>query len=284
MPDPISYQSIDQAAHALRLGERRAEFTAAGNKPRRSPALMLIPPLILFGLVLWMLASAGLLASIIGIGFIVLFVVLIGGAVAGMMIKAKDTQGDQAMHIFDEGVVILGAKGRVLPYRWDETRLVRVGVRASWESDGQARWSYGLLNAATPPVVMGQTVAFSTMIANSDGVDLGNITRAAEFERIDVWGPALEDGITRANAPRVLAELAAGRSVEFGPAAATPEGLVLGKKLTPWSEITSLRIDNGYLLVKRQGKLFRSSVLANDVPNFLVLVAVADRLGAVSLG
>lgn len=199
MSDPASYESIDQAARELRLGARRAEFTAA------------------------------------------------------------EARGDQALHVFEEGVVVRGAKGRILPYRWEQARLVRVGVRPAGSSDSRARWSYGLLSATTPPVVMG------------------------EFERIDVWGPALEAAITRATTPHVLDDLAAGRTVPFGPVSATPEGLVIGRKVTPWSDVTNLRIDDGYLQWKQRGGPFRSSVLANDVPNFFVLVSVADRLAAAAL-
>lgn len=250
---------------------------------RRSSLVTLVPVVLLFGFVLALFGSAGILGSPLGIGFVVVFVVIIGAAVAGMRITAKEAKGDQEMHLFDEGVVIRGAKGRVLPYRWDETRLVRVGIRDAGQTDREARWGYGLLNTTTPPVVMGQTVAVGPMIANSDGVDLGNITRTAQFEQIDVWGPALEKEITAANAPRVLDEIAAGGSVRFGPATATPEGLAVGKSLTPWNEITALDIDGGYLRMKREGKLFRSAVRANDVPDFLVLVTVVHTLGAASL-
>jgi hypothetical protein len=282
MSEATSYESIDQAARELRLGARRAEFTAAGRQ-ERGPVVTLVPPLIVFGLVAWLLGVAGLLTSFIGTAFVVVFAVLIGRAAARMTSTADEGRGDQALHVFEEGVVIRGAKGRILPYRWEQARLVRVGVRPAGSSDGRARWSYGLLSTTTPPVVMGRTVATGAMLTNSEGVDLGNISRAAEFERIDVWGPALEAGITRATTPRVLDDLAAGRTVAFGPVSAKPEGLAIGRKVTPWSEVTNLRIDDGYLQWKQRGRLFRSSVLANDVPNFLVLVSVADRLAAAAL-
>lgn len=172
-------------------------------------------------------------------------------AAAGMT-----TTADEALHVFEEGVVIRGAKGRVVPFRWEQARLVRVGVRPADPSDGRGRWSYGLLSAATPPVVMG------------------------EFERIDVWGPALEAAITRAATPRVLDELAEGRTVPFGPVSATPQGLAIDEGVTPWADVTNLRIDDGCLQWRQHGRPVRSSVPADDVPNLFVLVCVADHLAA----
>ncbi|MFE7508396.1 DUF6585 family protein [Promicromonospora sp. NPDC057488] len=178
---------------------------------------------------------------------------------AGTTTTAGEATGDQALHVFEEGVVVRGATGRVLPYRWEQARLVRVGGPPGRSSDRRARWSYGLLSTTTPPVVMG------------------------EFERIDVWGPALEAAITRATTPRVLDELAEGRTVPFGPVSATPEGLAIDGQVTPWADVTNLRIDDGYLQWKQRGEPFRSSVPADDVPNLLVLVCVADHLAAASL-
>ena len=101
-------------------------------------------------------------------------------AAAGMTTTADEATADEALHVFEEGVVIRGAKGHVVPFRWEQARLVRVGVRPAVPSNSRARWSYGLLSTTTPPVVMG------------------------EFERIDVWGPALEAAITRATTPLSL--------------------------------------------------------------------------------
>jgi hypothetical protein len=178
---------------------------------------------------------------------------------AGTTTMAGEATGDQALHIFEEGVVIRGAEGCVLPYRWEHARLVRVGVRPAGPSNSRARWSYGLLSTTTPPVVMG------------------------EFERIDVWGPALEAAITRATTPRVVNELAEGRTVPFGPVSATPEGLAVDGQVSPWADVTNLRIDDGYLQWRQRGGPVRSSVPADDVPNLLVLVCVADQLAAASL-
>lgn len=175
---------------------------------------------------------------------------------AGTTTTAGEATGGRALHVFEEGVVVRGAKGRVLPYRWEQARVVRVGVRPAGSADSRGRWSYGLLSATTPPVVMG------------------------EFERIDVWGPALEAAITRATTPRVLDELAEGRTVPFGPVSATPEGLAVDGRLTPWADVTNLRIDDGYLQWRLRGRPVRSSVPADDVPNLLVLVCVADHLAA----
>ncbi|AXB41617.1 DUF6585 family protein [Amycolatopsis albispora] len=276
------HESVDQAAQRLRLGERQSVFRPVSMPKRRSLA-GLIPALVLFAFVLVLFGSAGLLTSFIGIGVSALFVLMIGAAVAGITMTTREARGDQEMHVFDHGVVIRGPKGRVLPYRFDETRLIRHGVKPAGSSDRFARWSYGLLNPVTPPVLMGQGVAIGAVWRNAGDVDLTNLLRVAQFERIDVWGPALEDAITRAHLPRTLQELSAGREVAFGPATALPHGLAIDGKVLPWGDISALRIEGGFLRVKVKGRFFTSSVKANDVPNFLVLAAVVNHFSAVPL-
>ncbi|ASR36709.1 hypothetical protein BAY61_18795 [Prauserella marina] len=279
----VHYESIDQAARHLRMGKRRSVFRPISrSKGRRAAGL--IPVFVLFAFVLVLFGSAGLLTSFLGIVVVGVFVLMICAAMAGMTITARDAKGDQELHVFDEGAVIRGPKGRVLPYRWDETQLIRRGVKPAGASDSVARWSYGLVHPVTPPVVLGQTVITAKVIANSEGADLGNLMRVAEFERLDVWGREFEDGILRAHLPWALQELAEGHAVEFGPATALPQGLTFGGgKVMAWDDISALRIEGGFLRVKVRGKFFTSSVQASDVPNFVVLAAVVDRLSAARL-
>lgn len=284
MPDVSGANGpVDEAARQWRMGRRQSVFVPISRR-RRSPVARLIVPAVMFAFVLFLLGSAGLLSSFIGIFLVALFVLMFAGAFAGMRITAKDAASGQEMHLFDEGVVIRGPKGRILPYRWDQTRLIRHGKRPAGTPDSMARWSYGLLNPTTPPVLMGQTVATGALIRNSEGVDLANAMRVAEFDRMDIWGPALEQAITAVHLPMALHELSEGRAVGFGPATALPDGLAIGKRVTPWQDISAVDIAGGYLNLKVRGKFFKSSVLANDVPNFLVLAAVVNHFRTVTPG
>ncbi|RCV54651.1 hypothetical protein DEF23_15575 [Marinitenerispora sediminis] len=93
----------------------------------------------------------------------------------------------------------------------------------------------------------------------------------------------LEEGVTRAHLPRALAELSAGRPVGFGPVTATPHALAIDRTEIPWGEISGVTIEDGYLDIKRTGKLFTTSQQVGYVPDFLVLVALVREYTGASL-
>ena len=80
--------------------------------------------------------------------------------------------------------------------------------------------------------------------------------------------------------PKVLSELASGRTVPFGELLATHMGLFNGKRLLPWAEIKEITISQKAFAVKRHGGWL--PWYAKDVsamPNPHVLIAIANSLG-----
>jgi hypothetical protein len=223
----------------------------------------------------------GMLGSVVGAGAVIVCAAFVVLPVAGMWIASKDARSGQELHIFDQGAVLRGPKGRVLPYRWADTRLLVSAVR---RTEGATTYSYALLNLTQPPVAMGRNVVLLSVLGGAtEAENPGDLVRAPLFAQMDVWGPMLEEGITRTHLPAVLAELAAGRRVEFGPAAVTADGLVVDGAETRWNEITALSVENGHLTVKRSGRFFRSSLRIAYVPNLLVLAAVVRHYSGAAL-
>jgi hypothetical protein len=269
---------VDEAARQAATGERRAVFRPGQASPWY-PVVVLVPVLLLDAFILYMVYLMGMLGSVVGAVIVcAAFVVL---PVAGMWIASKDARSGQELHIFDQGAVLRGPKGRVLPYRWADTRLLVSAVR---RTEGATTYSYALLNLTQPPVAMGRNVVLLSVLGGAtEAENPGDLVRAPLFAQMDVWGPMLEEGITRTHLPAVLAELAAGRRVEFGPAAVTADGLVVDGAETRWNEITALSVENGHLTVKRSGRFFRSSLRIAYVPNFLVLAAVVRHYSGAAL-
>ena len=80
--------------------------------------------------------------------------------------------------------------------------------------------------------------------------------------------------------PKVLSELASGRTVPFGDLLVTPLGLFNGKRLLPWVEIKEITISQKSFAVKRHGgwlPWFTKEV--STIPNPHVLIAIVNMFG-----
>ncbi|MEU6718102.1 DUF6585 family protein [Nonomuraea sp. NPDC046802] len=275
------YDSVEHAARDAGMGERRSVFRPVRPSPA-APFIVAIPVLLCGGFIFYLLTVSGLIASFFGIVIIVGGLVAIGAAAVGIRMRWNDYRSGQELHIYDGGAIVRGKRDLIFPFRWEETRLLVSVIR---RGHGAAyTYSYALLGSGNRPVVMGQNVMLVSVLTNTaDEANYGDLVTAPLFDRIGEWGPMLEEGVTRAHLPRALAELSAGRPVEFGPVTATPHALTIGRTEIPWGDISGVTIDNGHLYIKRAGKLFATSQQVSHIPNFLVLVALVREYTGASL-
>ncbi|MFC4562971.1 DUF6585 family protein [Nocardiopsis mangrovi] len=122
--------------------------------------------------------------------------------------------------------------------------------------------------------LFGAFIIVTVLTNTADEANYGDLVRAPLFDRIDAWGPMLEEGVTRVHLPRVRAEISARRPVAFGPVTVTSHAVTIDRTEIPWGEISGVTVENGYLCVKRTGKLFTTSQQVSYIPNFLVLAAL----------
>ncbi|MDA0566839.1 hypothetical protein LG943_21345 [Streptomonospora sp. S1-112] len=269
----------EQDDHDPVLGRRIAVFRPVRPSPV-VPVIVAAAALVFGGIILYLLIVSGLIASIFGIVLIGAGVVVLGFSVAGMWMTANDYRSGKELRVYEHGAVVRPRGDMPLTFRWADTRLLVSVVRRT----SVYTYAYALLGSGNRPVVMGQNIMLVNVLSNTEGdSDYGDLLTAPFFERIDVWGPMLEEGVTRAHLPRVRAELTAGRAVEFGPVTVSPEGLTVDRTQIPWGEVAGITIDNGYLHIKRTGHLFRTSQPVSHIPNFLVLVAVVREFTGTSL-
>jgi hypothetical protein len=99
----------------------------------------------------------------------------------------------------------------------------------------------------------------------------------------EVGGVARLGELLRLETGRRLASVAAGligrgEAANFGPLAATREGLSRGGRTLPWAELGRVDVEGGYLVVVDRGGRQWSSDLYGLVPNAHVLLVLAQRM------
>ncbi|MFI6499448.1 DUF6585 family protein [Nonomuraea typhae] len=152
------------------------------------------------------------------------------------------------MHLFEHGVVVRTADGRVQGFRWDSVTVLKDVI-------DPFRCVYSLNDGVAPPVVI-------------DG-----------FDRPEEWGPAIHGAVLQAHLPQARAALQAGRTVTFGELAATPQALLTPTGALPWAQIGAVKVENGAVAVRvREQWRPVTSTHARDIPNFLVLFTLIEEL------
>jgi hypothetical protein len=72
--------------------------------------------------------------------------------------------------------------------------------------------------------------------------------------------------------PRLVVEVRAGRTVEFGKLAVGPQGIVHKKKVLPWSEVAGVSLERGYLIIGRHAASSAERVLRSATAGLSALV------------
>lgn len=271
---------LEQAASQAGLGELQATF-----QPDRvtwlSFILRMIVPVGLLGLMFWFFAyfemffPFGLVVGVVLVG-------AVGWSLFSFWVFNKGFRENQELRFHADGVAVRAERGRVLAYRWEDTRLL---VRATEHGPGgPVTYSHALLHRSNPALLIGRDTNFVSVVTNTlDQKDLDPPITAGPFLNEAEVRRALQEEATRVHLPRALAELDAGRAVEFGSATVSPQALTLDGKEIPWSEISALSIKKGFLNIKRDGKFFRTSLQLSYIPNFSVLASLVRHYSGAPL-
>jgi Family of unknown function (DUF6585) len=78
--------------------------------------------------------------------------------------------------------------------------------------------------------------------------------------------------------PRLLADLEAGQTLDFGALKLSPQGVVHGERVLPWAELKSIGTDDFWVTVKQRGAWKSWAAGGNgSVPNRFALIEVAGQ-------
>lgn len=95
--------------------------------------------------------------------------------------------------------------------------------------------------------------------------------------KVGSMGETMQRQITQALTPRALEALRTGANLPFGKLSVNPMGISNGSETLPWGEISGVSIQNGVIVIGRQGKRLRwSSASVAKTPNVYVLLSLVD--------
>ncbi len=163
----------------------------------------------------------------------------------------------RSWHVYtctDGFVSVRGSK--VEAFRWDQ-------IEAMW---------HAVTRHSTYGVYTGTTHRYT--IRRKDGVQVVLNDHLADVETL---GNTISRALTDCLLPQVISAYNAGSTITFGPLSISLQGASNGRELLPWSQIKELRLNRGFVTVRKEGKwLTWSSIRVANVPNIFVFMALVD--------
>jgi hypothetical protein len=102
------------------------------------------------------------------------------------------------------------------------------------------------------------------------------VTTAVTIEQL---GRMLESGVTRDQFPRAIDSFNAGQPVSFGPLTVDRTGISVAGQLARWSEIQSVRTQNGSVRIRKADKRLAWKTLpVSVIPNYFVFDALVHAI------
>jgi hypothetical protein len=156
--------------------------------------------------------------------------------------------------IFDDGLVAM-RHDQVFVARWDEIEWVR---------DEVIQQNKAFIQQCTICMYTGKTFVLSNL------TDL-----LTDYERL--VATIVEQADTR-RLPHALAELEAGQMLHFGGLQVSPEGIVHGERVLPWSEVSGIHSDMFRVAIEQRGAWFTwATVPSGQLYNRFLLQTLVNR-------
>jgi Family of unknown function (DUF6585) len=191
-----------------------------------------------------------------------LFLAALGGLFLYLLARTPGLAGRQAaqrVDVFEHGFIQADHAGPRADFRWDAIASVCQRVTRNY----------------TRGLPTGTTYLFT--VRRADGVT-AKLTQV--YDGIATLGEIIAREVTRVQLPRALAAIEQGETLTFGDLALDADGVgCAGRGSLPWTEIERVRVDRGYICMRRAGKwLAWSSRPACQIPNVFILLTLADAL------
>lgn len=246
---------VSQLAITHQLGAHRLTLPAA----KRLRLILAVGILgLIFGLfgVVIAISEQGITRTLAW-AFSAVLVILVGWAVSTSPIVSKAARARQ-FYLYEHGFVHPGKKGTEV-YRYD-------GVRELWAA---------IVVNKVNGISTGAQYRYKLIFADNRELKLNNYS--TDMER---FGAILQHEVARVQVPAWQPTLDAGQTLHFGPLSVSRAGIqVRGKSPVPWSEVTDVTVDRGYVRVRKAGKFLPlGSPKAADVPNLGTFLAFTARL------
>ncbi|MEV0977755.1 DUF6585 family protein [Streptomyces sp. NPDC049915] len=166
-------------------------------------------------------------------------------------------QAARRLHLFEYGLAEVGRNGEVSVFRWDSMTVLQ---------EITERYANG--------IYVGTTYLYT--VHREDGTTL-KVT--GFYSQPEQWGPAIQQEITRAQLPALLAGLEQGGTLAYGDLFVNLGGVATARDSLTWREIEKVEVSQGVLVLRKAGKkLPWARVPVQKIPNFFLFLALVDRL------
>jgi hypothetical protein len=110
-------------------------------------------------------------------------------------------------------------------------------------------------------------------------VDGAKVAFTDRFPDVEALGDVIAREVTNCQFPRVIAAYNAGQTVQFGPLSVNVQGVSNSREQVPWGQIQSINVDQGFVKIRKEGKLLGwSTVAVSKIPNFFVFMALVNTI------
>jgi hypothetical protein len=205
-------------------------------------------------------ASAQGLGNALGSGCVPGLIALACLGVGGWCLFTAWNNWGSAVAVFDAGLAVA---------RWEDVRQI------PWE-EVTAVWQ-AITKHYTNGIYTGTSHKYTVQL-----VDDTKYTWDDKYKDIETLGKAIQSKVTNTLYPKYVAALKAGSRLEFGPLALDYNKLYSGKKELSWDEVKSVKIQGGFISVKKEkGWLRWAGASVPQIPNFFILYALLKEFSLV---
>ncbi|WP_460105008.1 DUF6585 family protein [Streptomyces sp. YKOK-J1] len=166
-------------------------------------------------------------------------------------------QAARRLHFFEHGLAEVGKSGEVSAFRWDTMTALQ---------EITERYANG--------IYVGTTYVYT--LYRADGTTL-KVT--GFYDQPERWGQALQQEITRAQLPGLLAGLEQGETLTYGVLSVDLRGVATSKDSLTWPQIEKAEISQGVLVLRKAGKkLPWARMPVKKIPNLFLFLALMEQL------
>jgi hypothetical protein len=215
---------------------------------------------LILGVLLTGAGIGALLLAVMGAGFTMVLAFLACLGLGGWCMYLAWNDWNQAVAVFDRGLAVArGDDVRQIP--WEE-------ITAVWQSITRHH-TYGIHTRTTH--------LYSIQLADDTIFKFDD-----KYKDIETLGKTIQTNVTNTLYPKYIAALKAGSRLEFGPLALDYNKLYAGKKELNWDDVKSVKIQGGFVSIKKEKGWFRwTNVGVPQIPNFFILYALLKEFGLV---
>jgi hypothetical protein len=188
-------------------------------------------------------------------------ILLLLGLAAGWSAYVNWNKG---VAVYERGFAIRDRKG-IQAWRWEEVVSLTAAVTRHY----------------TNGIYTGTTHIYSLFNRQNQRLVVNDI-----YTKVEELAKAIQDGIYPILYDQAAKQYNAGQRLVFGPVAISKNGIQVGKKVYPWTEVQQVSIERGILRVSKKGGGWFSGAgaSATGIPNLNVLLNIIHQVVGLKVG